>query len=72
MLQTRILDRINFSKAINKGALAILGSKMRVFDRIKLFLPTVEFKNDYVLGFIVCEIFTVISLQDWVGWGILP
>ena len=33
----------------------------------------VEFKNDYVLGFnrIVCEIFTVIiTLQDWVGWGI--
>ena len=29
-----------------------------------------EFKNDYVLGFIVCEIFTVISLQDWGGWGI--
>ena len=31
---------------------------------------TVEFKNDYVLGFIICEIFTVIALQDWVGWGI--
>ena len=31
---------------------------------------TVEFKNDYVLGFVVCEIFTVIALQDWVGWGI--
>ena len=31
---------------------------------------TVEFKNDYVLGFIICEIFTVITLQDWVGWGI--
>ena len=29
-----------------------------------------EFKNDYVLGFITCEIFTVIALQDWVGWGI--
>ena len=28
-----------------------------------------EFKNDYVLGFI-CEIFTVITLRDWVGWGI--
>ena len=27
-------------------------------------------KNDYVLGFILCEIFTVIALQDWVGWGI--
>ena len=27
---------------------------------------TVEFKNDYVLGFIIFEIFTVISLQDWV------
>ena len=23
-----------------------------------------EFKNDYVLGFIICEIFTVITLQD--------
>ena len=22
------------------------------------------------LGFIICEIFTVITLQDWVGWGI--
>ena len=33
-------------------------------------LITVELKNDYVLGFILCEIFTVISLQDWVGWGI--
>ena len=29
-----------------------------------------EFKNDYILGFIICEIFTVITLQDWVGWGI--
>ena len=29
-----------------------------------------EFKNDYVLGFIICEVFTVIALQDWVGWGI--
>ena len=29
-----------------------------------------EFKNDYVLGFIICEIFTVKTLQDWVGWGI--
>ena len=29
-----------------------------------------EFKNDYVLGFIICEIFTVIALEDWVGWGI--
>ena len=29
-----------------------------------------ELKNDYVLGFIICEIFTVIALQDWVGWGI--
>ena len=33
-------------------------------------LPTVELKNDYVLGFIICEVFTVIALQDWVGWGI--
>ena len=30
---------------------------------------TVEFKNDYVLGFIICEMFTVITLQDRVGWG---
>ena len=29
-----------------------------------------EFKNDYVLGFIICEILTVITLQDWLGWGI--
>ena len=29
-----------------------------------------EFRNDYVLGFITCEMFTVIALQDWVGWGI--
>ena len=29
-----------------------------------------EFKNDYVLGFSICEIFTVITLQDWVDWGI--
>ena len=34
------------------------------------FQGTVEFKNDYVLGFIICEKFTVIALQDWVGWGI--
>ena len=34
-----------------------------------LLSPTVEFENDYVLGFILCEIFTVITLQDWVGWG---
>ena len=32
--------------------------------------PTVELNNDYVLGFSICEIFTVITLQDWVGWGI--
>ena len=31
---------------------------------------TVEFKNDYVLGLFICEISTVITLQDWVGWGI--
>ena len=31
---------------------------------------TVELKNDYVLGFIICEIFTVITFQDGVGWGI--
>ena len=31
---------------------------------------TVELKNDYVLGFIICEILTVIALQDWVSWGI--
>ena len=29
-----------------------------------------EFKNDYILGFIICEILTVITFQDWVGWGI--
>ena len=29
-----------------------------------------EFKNDSVFGFIICEIFTVITLRDWVGWGI--
>ena len=27
-------------------------------------------QNDYVLGFIICEIFTVLALQAWVGWGI--
>ena len=32
---------------------------------------SVEFKNDYLLGFITCELFTVIALQDWVGWGIV-
>ena len=31
---------------------------------------TVEFKHDYVLGFIICEIFTVIALRDWAGWGV--
>ena len=30
----------------------------------------VEFENDSVLGLIFCEIFTVVTLQDWVGWGI--
>ena len=40
------------------------------FEDSKLVSTTVEFKNDYVLGFIICEIFTVITLQDWVGWGI--
>ena len=29
-----------------------------------------EFKYYYVLGFSICEISTVITLQDWVGWGI--
>ena len=33
-------------------------------------VTTVELKIDYVLGFIICEIFTVIAFQDWVGWGI--
>ena len=36
------------------------------------FTLTVELKNDYALGFIICEIFTAIALQDWVGWGIFP
>ena len=35
-------------------------------NRPCLFLVTVDFKNDY---FIICGIFTVITLQDWVGWG---
>ena len=30
----------------------------------------VELKNDYALGFIICERFTVTILQDWVGLGI--
>ena len=34
------------------------------------FGGTVEFKNDYVLSFIICEIFPIITLQDWVSWGI--
>ena len=42
------------------------GSVTGVTDK----LSTVEFKNDSVLGFIICEIFTVIALRDWVGWGI--
>ena len=29
-----------------------------------------EFKNDYVSGFIICEICIVVTLQDWVGCGI--
>ena len=33
-------------------------------------MDTVELKNDYVFGFILCEKFTVITLQDWIGWGI--
>ena len=45
-------------------------------DRRKIQMNTIAFssycgvQNDYVLGFIICEIFTVITLQDWVGWGI--
>ena len=31
---------------------------------------TVELKNDYVLGFVIGEIFTVITFQDWVCLGI--
>ena len=31
---------------------------------------SIEFRNDYVLGGIIREIFTVITLQDWVGWRI--
>ena len=27
-------------------------------------------QNDYVLGFIICKMFTVIALRDWVGRGI--
>ena len=38
-------------------------------DYITKIKTIVEFKNDYVLGFIICEIFTVIALQDWVGHG---
>ena len=37
---------------------------------IRKITYTVEFKNDYALGFVICETFTVITLQDWVGWGI--
>ena len=40
---------------------------LSTFDHIR---NIVEFKNDYVLGFIICEKFTAITLQDWVGWGI--
>ena len=30
-----------------------------------------EFKNDYVLGFLFLrDSYPVIALQDWVGWGI--
>ena len=29
-----------------------------------------EFKDDYVSGFIIFELFTVIFFQDWAGWGI--
>ena len=39
------------------------------FQGLLSFDNTVELKNDYVLGFIICEILTVIALQDWVGWG---
>ena len=34
------------------------------------FSCTVELKIDYVLGFIFCEIFAVLTFHDWVGWGI--
>ena len=47
------------------------GSKYRDCQgKSRSSLVTVEFTNDYVLGFIICGIFTVITLQDWVGWGI--
>ena len=44
----------------------------RVFTGFYFFSEynTVEFKSDYVLGFIICEMLTEITLQDWVGWNI--
>ena len=43
---------------------------MEVFLRLPWRMFTVELQNDYVLGFIIREIFTVITLEDRVGWGI--
>ena len=49
--------------------MAIFSLFYSVFSEV-FFFNIVELENDYVLGFIICEMFTVIALQDWVGWGI--
>ena len=58
--------RIYFLREERIGSIAV----GRGFVSPSFLRITVEFKNDSVLGFIICEIFTVITLQDWVGWGI--
>ena len=42
----------------------------RVLWSSKSFRIRFYFLREIVLGFIICEIFTVIALQDWVGWRI--
>ena len=62
-------------------ALELLWKVLTLAGQSELFGPhpkpsildlTVELKNHYVLGFIICEMVTVIALQDWVGREYLP
>ena len=74
------LRRVFYKGCLDRGAWKARAclERMNAFACASLTLPlghfppsVNDFKKDYVLGFIICEIFTVITLQVWVGWGII-
>ena len=50
-----------------------LGSSTKILrNRFRTTESIVELKNDYTLFPFISEIFTVTTLQGWVGWEYLP